>query len=175
MTDKAEISRFFVMFVGFRAAEYGPARRRAPCRRGRLDPRRAHGFSSAQETNKRDFCRGLQDIGEIKGMALAETRERNASVRAAADPLDTFPKLLFEHAAKRGARPAFREKDYGIWQSWSWAEAAREIEEFAAGLAALGFKRGADRPIESRAIVAAEMKFVLDHAEARFAIAENQE
>ncbi|HZL59650.1 MAG TPA: AMP-binding protein [Stellaceae bacterium] len=132
-------------------------------------------------------------------MALAETRERNASVRAAADLLDTFPKLLFEHAAKRGARPAFREKDYGIWQSWSWAEAAREIEEFAAGLAALGFKRGDklavagdNRPRLYWAIsaaqclggvpvpvyqdsVAAEMKFVLDHAEARFAIAENQE
>jgi len=131
-------------------------------------------------------------------MALAETRERNASVRAAADPLDTFPKLLFEHAAKRGARPAFREKDYGIWQSWSWAEAAREIEEFAAGLAGLGFKRGDklavagdNRPRLYWAIsaaqclggvpvpvyqdsVAAEMKFVLDHAEARFAVAENQ-
>src|SRR5260221_9814151 len=34
-------------------------------------------------------------------------------------PLDTFPKLLLDHAARRGDTPANREKDYGIWQSWS--------------------------------------------------------
>ena len=34
---------------------------------------------------------------------------------------DTFPKLLLEHARLRPDRPANREKDYGIWQSWSWA------------------------------------------------------
>ena len=35
------------------------------------------------------------------------------------DPLDTFPKLLLAHAQRRPGRPAMREKDYGIWQSWS--------------------------------------------------------
>ena len=38
--------------------------------------------------------------------------------------LDTFPKLLLEHARVRPDRPANREKDYGIWQSWSWAQVA---------------------------------------------------
>jgi long-chain acyl-CoA synthetase len=28
--------------------------------------------------------------------------------------LDTFPKLLMEHARRRGSKPAIREKDYGI-------------------------------------------------------------
>src|SRR5690242_8674143 len=56
--------------------------------------------------------------------------------------LDTFPKLLLDHALRRGARPANREKDFGIWQSWSWAEVKREIEALACGLASMGFARG---------------------------------
>jgi len=113
--------------------------------------------------------------------------------------LDTFPKLLLDHARNRPDRPAMREKDIGIWQSWTWAEQAREIREFACGLAALGMTRGDriaivgdNRPrlywtmTAAQALgaipvpvyqdsVADEMAFVLEHAEARFAIAEDQE
>jgi long-chain acyl-CoA synthetase len=116
-----------------------------------------------------------------------------------ADALDTFPKLLLEHARLRPDRPANREKDYGIWQSWSWAEVVVEIEALACGLAAMGFRRGDklaiigdNRPRLYWAIaatqalggvpvpvyqdsIAEEMAFVLDHAEVRFAIAEDQE
>jgi long-chain acyl-CoA synthetase len=112
---------------------------------------------------------------------------------------DTFPKLLFEHLRRRPDRPAMREKDFGIWQGWSWAQSMAEIEQMACGLAALGFKRGDklavigdNRPRLYWAItaaqslggvpvpiyqdaVASEMQFVLDHAEVRFAIAEDQE
>src|SRR4029077_10661446 len=112
---------------------------------------------------------------------------------------DTFPKLLLENARLRGQRPAIREKDYGIWQSWSWAEVAREKQDLALGLDALGFKRGDklcvigdNRPRLYWAItaaqclggvpvpvyqdaVAAEMEYVLDHAEVRFVVAEGQE
>ena len=56
--------------------------------------------------------------------------------------LDTFPKLLLNHAAVRGNRPAMREKDLGIWQTWSWAEVAAEVRAIACGLAARGFARG---------------------------------
>ena len=34
----------------------------------------------------------------------------------------TFPRLLQEHAARRADRPATREKDLGIWQTWTWAQ-----------------------------------------------------
>jgi long-chain acyl-CoA synthetase len=92
-----------------------------------------------------------------------------------------------------------REKDYGIWQSWSWAEVAAEAAALAGGLAALGFTRGDklaiigdNRPRLYWAIAAAqalggvpvpvyqdsiadEMAYVLDHAEVRFAIVEDQE
>src|SRR5438132_10095920 len=113
--------------------------------------------------------------------------------------LDTFPKLLLEHARLRPDRPANREKDYGIWQSWTWAEVAAEVEALACGLSAMGFRRGDkltiigdNRPRLYWAIAATqalggvpvpiyqdagadEMAFVLDHAEVRFAIAEDQE
>ena len=55
---------------------------------------------------------------------------------------DTFPKLLARNARVRGARPAFRHKDRGIWQSWSWAEVHDIVRAYPAGLAALGLKRG---------------------------------
>src|SRR5712675_1268810 len=120
---------------------------------------------------------------------------------AAADvaPLDTFPKLLLAHARQRPDCAAMREKDYGIWQSWSWAEIAAEVEALAAGLKALGFARGDklaivgdNRPRLYWAIaatqalggvpvpvyqdsIAEEMAYVLDHAEVRFALVEDQE
>src|ERR1019366_821650 len=56
--------------------------------------------------------------------------------------LDTFPRFLLHHARLRPQQPAMREKDMGIWQTWTWAEAALEIRALAAGLAELGFKRG---------------------------------
>jgi long-chain acyl-CoA synthetase len=118
---------------------------------------------------------------------------------APSGPLDTFPKLLLEHARIRGDRPASREKDYGIWQSSTWRQVAEQVEALAGGLAALGFRRGDklaiigdNRPRLYWAIaatqalggvpvpiyqdsIAEEMAFVLDHAEIRFAIAEDQE
>jgi long-chain acyl-CoA synthetase len=134
-------------------------------------------------------------------MALAETETAvESSPREAAQAAaDTFPKLLLENARVRGARPCIREKDYGIWQSWGWGQVAREVQDFAAGLAAIGFRRGDklgvigdNRPRLYWAItaaqclggvpvpvyqdaVAAEMEYVLDHAEVRFVVAENQE
>jgi long-chain acyl-CoA synthetase len=56
--------------------------------------------------------------------------------------LDTFPKLLMHHARVRGERPAIREKDLGIWQTWTWRELADEVRALACALAALGLKRG---------------------------------
>jgi long-chain acyl-CoA synthetase len=56
--------------------------------------------------------------------------------------LDTFPKLLMHHARVRAGRPAIREKDLGIWQTWSWHRFAEEVRALACGLAAHGFKRG---------------------------------
>jgi len=112
---------------------------------------------------------------------------------------DTFPRLLLRQAEFRPDRPAMREKDLGIWQTWTWAQALQEIRALACGLAAQGFRRG-DRlavigdnrprlywsmmaaqvlggvpvPLYQDA-VAAELAFVLQDADIGFAVAEDQE
>jgi len=112
---------------------------------------------------------------------------------------DTFPKLLLDMAKRRGDKPAIREKEYGIWQSWTWSYVAQEVRALACGLAALGLKRGDkiaiigdNRPRLYWTMTAAqaigaipvplyqdsgaeELAFVIDHAEIRFAMAEDQE
>ena len=54
---------------------------------------------------------------------------------------DTFPKLLAQQARTRGAAPAYREKEFGIWQTYDWQTVADEVQSLAAGLADLGFAR----------------------------------
>ena len=112
---------------------------------------------------------------------------------------DTFPKFLLLNAERFGDRPAIREKDLGVWQTWSWKEIKQEVFAFAHGLAALGFKRGdklaivgINRPRLYWGIAAAqclggipvpiyadsvveEMQYVLEHAETGFVLAEDQE
>ncbi|APV51227.1 long-chain fatty acid--CoA ligase [Betaproteobacteria bacterium GR16-43] len=111
----------------------------------------------------------------------------------------TFPHLLLLHARERGAKPAIREKDLGIWQSWTWAEVRAEVEALACGLSQAGLKRGqhlavigANRPRLYWALIAAqslgaipvpfyedavagEMTYVFQNAEIAFAIVEDQE
>lgn len=43
----------------------------------------------------------------------------------------TFPQLLLQHAAERPTAPALREKEYGIWQTWSWKDAAETVRHMA--------------------------------------------
>lgn len=112
---------------------------------------------------------------------------------------DTFPKLLSENSQRFANKVAMRQKDYGIWQSWTWAQMRDEVFALANGLAALGFQRGdklaivgTNRPRLYWGICAAqclggipvpvyqdsvadEMQYVLEHAEAKFVIAEDQE
>jgi long-chain acyl-CoA synthetase len=113
--------------------------------------------------------------------------------------LDTFPKLLLHHAQVRGDRPAIREKDLGIWQTWTWAQFADEVRALACGLAEQGLTRGEhialvgdNRPRIYAAMcaaqclgavpvplyqdaVAAEMAFPIQNAEIAHAVAEDQE
>ncbi|MGB1447749.1 MAG: AMP-binding protein [Arenicellales bacterium] len=112
---------------------------------------------------------------------------------------ETFPQLLLQRLEHDAERPAMREKAYGIWQTWTLGQLCEESFALAAGLADLGFARndtlviiGDNRPrlygsmIAAQALggvpvpayqdsVAEEIQYVVDHAEARFIIAENQE
>jgi long-chain acyl-CoA synthetase len=112
---------------------------------------------------------------------------------------DTFPKLLMHHAEVRGGLPAIREKDLGIWQTWTWKRFADEVRALACGLRAEGLRRGAhvalvsdNRPRLYAAMcavqclggvpvplyqdaVAEEMVFPIQNAEIGLAFAEDQE
>ena len=112
---------------------------------------------------------------------------------------DTFAKLLRAHASLRGTRPAFRLKDLGLWQTWTWAQVYEETRAIAQGLVGLGLERGqtiaivgANRPRLYWSITAAQMigaipvpvyadavaeeiAAVLDHSEAAIVIAQDQE
>lgn len=66
-----------------------------------------------------------------------------AAEQAAAEKGNTtFPKLLEEHARVRPDKPAVREKDMGIWQTWSWSKLNVEARQLAAGMAELGIEPG---------------------------------
>ena len=121
------------------------------------------------------------------------------AIKADLDGLHTFPRLLFHHARTRPNAPAMREKDLGIWQTWSWSDVSERVRALACGLAALGFKRGDNLAIigDNRPhlymmmtavqclggvpvplyqdAVANEMLFVLQDAGIRFALVEDQE
>jgi long-chain acyl-CoA synthetase len=122
-----------------------------------------------------------------------------APADASAFALDTVPKLLLHNARLYGSRPAFREKAFGIWQTWTWKQTKEEIEAFAVGLKLLGLEAGDtvaivgdNRPPLYWAFCAAqslgavpvpvyqdsvaeEMAYVLKHAEVKYAIVEDQE
>ena len=51
----------------------------------------------------------------------------------AGEARDTFPKLLLARARTGPDRPAYREKEYGIWQTYDWAHVAGEVEALAGG------------------------------------------
>lgn len=111
----------------------------------------------------------------------------------------TFPQLLLDHAAQRPGDAAMREKEFGIWQSISWAQMAQMVEHIACGLHQAGLGQhehmvviGANRPRLYATMLAAqslgaipvplyqdaaapECVFPLNNAEVRFAFAEDQE
>jgi long-chain acyl-CoA synthetase len=122
-----------------------------------------------------------------------------AGVASGAAAHDTFPKLLLRNAKTFATRPAMREKDLGIWQTWTWADVLEEVRALSIGLHELGLKRGDrlaivgdNRPrlyfsmCAAQALgaipvpvyqdsVAEEMGYVLEHAGVTFAMVENQE
>ena len=58
------------------------------------------------------------------------------------DGQDTIVKLFAHRCASLGARTAHREKDFGIWKSYSWADYWTHAAWVGMGLRALGLQRG---------------------------------
>ena len=123
-------------------------------------------------------------------MATSETR---------ADGPQSVPALLHRNATAFANAPAYREKEYGIWQSWTWSQTRDEVEALALGLLEMGINEGdfvaiigRNRPTLYWAMMSAqmcgavpvplyqdanaeEMAYVLGHCGARFVIAGDQE
>ena len=113
--------------------------------------------------------------------------------------LDTFPKILRDNAKIFADKAAIREKEFGIWQTLSWREFYDNALNLAGGFKKNGIKRGDkvaiigdNRPklymtIAASQILGAipvpcyqdsaadEILYILDHAEAKLAVVENQE
>src|SRR3989344_4321286 len=92
--------------------------------------------------------------------------------------LTTFPQLLLKHAAERPTAPALREKEYGIWQTHSWADLVRLVEQVAPRLYAtmLAAQSLGAIPVPLyQDAVGAECVFPLNNAEVRFCRVEDQE
>ena len=111
----------------------------------------------------------------------------------------TLPQFLLKNAREHPRAPALREKDRGIWQEWSWSAYLDRSRAVALGLVDLGFQRGDkiaflsdNRPelyatmVAAQAVggvpvplfqdaIARELAYVIDHADARFVYAEDQE
>ena len=112
---------------------------------------------------------------------------------------DTLPQLLRRNAETMATRPAIREKYRGVWQTATWREYWEETRGFALGLAATGFRAGDklsvigdNRPrlyaaqLAAQCLggiavpvyqdsIAAELVYVLEHAEVSVIVAEDQE
>ena len=113
--------------------------------------------------------------------------------------LVSIPALLARNASEFGDKAAYREKEFGIWQSWTWGETVEQVEALALGLLSLGAEKGdhvaiagRNRPYLYWAMLAAqsigavpvpiyqdavgdEIAYVLDHCNARFIVAGDQE
>jgi long-chain acyl-CoA synthetase len=112
----------------------------------------------------------------------------------------TLPALLKRNAEKYGHdKVALREKEYGIWQDVTWRDYYEHVKNLALGLAALGFTDGdalaiigdnrpewvyaelAAQSLKGRPLgiyqdsILTEVAYVIDHSEAAFVVAEDQE
>ncbi|MFC1999344.1 AMP-dependent synthetase/ligase [Chloroflexota bacterium] len=112
---------------------------------------------------------------------------------------DTMPKLLRRNYQQWGDKVWMRKKEYGFWREYTWSEGYNEVKYFCLGLMALGFKRGdklailgdndphwfwAELAAHSAGGVvtgifsscsASEVKYIVEHCDATFIVAEDQE
>jgi long-chain acyl-CoA synthetase len=118
---------------------------------------------------------------------------------ARAAQADTFPKMLRLNAKEHGREIALREKDFGLWRTFTWNDYQKRVRDFALGMVELGLKGGDvvaivgdNRPDWVAAEIAAhaigamslgmyreslgeEVKFLLTYGEAKIVFAEDEE
>ena len=112
---------------------------------------------------------------------------------------DTFPKLLIHNAEVWPGEVAMREKEFGVWNEFTWSDYRDRVREIALGLLELGVRRGEvvgilgkNRPEMVWSEIAAhavgcmslslyhdampqEVAYLVDYAEVRVLLAEDEE
>jgi len=113
---------------------------------------------------------------------------------------DTLPKLLKRNYERWGANAvAIRDKDFGIWQEYSWEHEYEQVKYFGLGLISLGLKPGdkvaiigdnepqlywANLAIQAvhgigvalfPSATPTEVEFILNHSDSKFVVARDQE
>jgi long-chain acyl-CoA synthetase len=113
---------------------------------------------------------------------------------------DTLPKLLVSGYQKYGdQKTAMRQKELGIWQSYSWADSYNHVRRLCLGLVSLGLQRGdkvciigdndpqyfwAQLAVQAAGGVTvgiftdsipSEIQYIVDHSDATFVFAKDQE
>ncbi|WP_447747696.1 AMP-dependent synthetase/ligase [Variovorax boronicumulans] len=68
-------------------------------------------------------------------------------------PGDTLSAMFWNAVRQRGDNIWMRQKELGIWRSWSWRQTAEAVREIAAGLQAIGFTRGECASILSNTVI----------------------
>ena len=114
--------------------------------------------------------------------------------------IDTLPKLLKRNFERWGdTEVAFRDKDYGIWNEYTWKDVYENVKAFSLGLMSLGLQPGERAAVigdnepqwywASFAIQAArgitvalftdaipnEIQYIVDHSDSKFIVARDQE
>ncbi|MDE0633195.1 MAG: AMP-binding protein [Caldilineaceae bacterium] len=114
--------------------------------------------------------------------------------------LETVPQHFLRQVEARGTgEVALRQKEFGIWREFSWRESCEQVRNFGLGLRALGLTRGDhvatigdnDRQylwayLGLQAVggvqvglftdaTADEAAYIIDHSDARFVLAQDQE
>lgn len=132
----------------------------------------------------------MDNLGRATGNSLTKSKEE----------VDTFPKLLLRNYQRwGGSEVAMRQKEFGVWQEYTWKDEYENTKYLSLGLISLGLQAGdkvailGDSEPEwywgELAVQAAggivvglftdaipsELKYVIEHSDAKLVIAGDQE
>ncbi len=66
---------------------------------------------------------------------------------------DTIPAMFWNGVQQRADKVWMRQKELGIWRSWTWRQTGDAVREIAGGLMSLGFKPGDTASILSNTVI----------------------
>ena len=68
-------------------------------------------------------------------------------------PGETVAEMFWNAAQQRGPQVWMRQKELGVWRSWTWAQTAEAVAELGCGLISQGFEAGDTASILSNTVI----------------------